>query len=125
MPRKNVVSAFKMIEDGDMSTEIISNETDVKNLDTATVRVAWDIGGTPVGVLTIEALQEKDDTAAASDASNWFTVDIDATITIDNTETDHQILFKNLPFDKIRLKYTATSGTGTMNAKITAKQAGS
>lgn len=124
MARKNVVSAFSMITDGDLSADITSLPTDVKNLDKASIRLAWDVAGSPVGVVTIEALQEKDNTAESEDEANWFTLEFGSIINIDNTETDHQILFNELPFDKIRLKYTATSGSGTLNAKITAKQVG-
>lgn len=122
MARKNVVSAFPMITDGDMSSDITSEITDVKHLDVATIRLQWTTVGTPVGVVNIQALQEKDG-ITTSDA-DWFNVDLDAVIVIDNTESEHQILFEQLPFDKIRLKYNRTSGTGTMNAKISAKQVG-
>ena len=111
-----------MITNGDMSGSITSEETDVKNLDVASIRVTWDIAGTPDGTLAIEALQEKDNTPISP--SDWFTVNLDATIVIDTSETEHQILFEQLPFDKIRLVYTPSSGSGTMNAKITAKQVG-
>ncbi len=60
MARKNVVIAFKMIVDGDMSADITSDPTDVKNLDQASIRVSWTTAGTPVGTLAIQALQEKD-----------------------------------------------------------------
>lgn len=124
MARKNTISAHPMIVDGDMSGDITSSVTDVKNLDKAYIRVTWDIGGSPVGELQFEALQEKDSTSAANDDANWFTLDFGDTLTIDNSETEHQILFESLPFDKLRLKYNSTSGTGTLNAKITAKQVG-
>ena len=122
MARKNIVQAFPLMTDEDMSGDITSAETSVKNLDKATVRITWDIGSSPVGVVTVQALQEKDNIPVSD--SDWFDVDFDATITIDNTETEHQILFETLPFDKIRLRYTRTSGSGTMNAKISAKQVG-
>ena len=122
MGRKNVVSAFQMITSGDMSADITSEETSVKNLDKASIRVTWDIGGTPVGTLVVQALQEKENIPVVD--ADWFDLDLGSTVTIDNTQTDHQIIFNELPFDKIRLKYNQTSGTGTMNAKISAKQVG-
>jgi len=122
MARKNVVNAFSMITDGDMSAEIISSVTDVKNLDNAAIRLTWDIGGTPVGTVTVEAVQTKESEPEAD--YEWFELDFGSTITIDNTGTEHQLIFNQLTFDKIRLKYNRTSGTGTMNAKITAKTVG-
>lgn len=113
-----------MIVLGDMSANVISEITDVKNLDNATIRVTWDTAGTPIGELRVQVLQEKDATSAENDELNWFDLDFGDTLTIDNTETEHQIIFTQLPFDKIRLQYFRTSGTGTMNAKISAKQVG-
>lgn len=122
MARKLVVQAFQLLTDQDMTSDFTSAETSVKNLDQASVRVSWTTGSSPVGELRFQALQEKDG-VPVSDA-DWFDIDFDATINIDSTETEHQILFEVLPFDKIRMRYIATSGTGVMNAKITAKTIG-
>lgn len=111
-----------MITSGDMTTTITSEETSVKNLDNASIRLSWDIAGTPVGEVIVQALQEKDDKPVTD--ADWFTLDFGSTIAIDNTQTDHQLILTQLPFDKIRLRYTPTSGSGTLNAKITAKQVG-
>jgi hypothetical protein len=122
MSRKNTISAFPMLDQADASSDVISLPTDVKNLDNASIRVTWT--GTPIGTLTVQAQQEKSDTSAAQDAASWFDIDLGATIAIDANETDHQLIFTQLPFDKIRLSYTSTSGTGTISAKISAKQVG-
>lgn len=111
-----------MLENGDMTLTLTSKETSVKNLDNASIRLEWDIAGTPVGEVVIQALQEKDNTNV--EEADWFDLDFGSTITIDNTQTDHQLILTQLPFDKIRLRYTPTSGSGTLNAKITAKQVG-
>jgi len=122
MARKNTIQAFSLITDGDMSGDITSLETSVKNLDVGTIRLTWDIGGTPVGEIKVQGLQEREGKPVVD--SDWFDVSFGSTLTIDNTETEHQLIFTQLPFDKIRLKYTSTSGTGTLNAKVSAKQVG-
>lgn len=109
-----------MFEDGDLSTDITSNVTNVRNLDKASIRVEWT--GTPVGELKVQALQEKENQPIAE--ADWFDLDLGSTITIDNTDTEHQIIFNELPFERIRLQYVSTSGTGVINAKISAKQVG-
>lgn len=120
MSRKNIIESFDLISSGDMSADITSSSTSVKNLDKASIRVTWDIGGTPSGTLTVEAKQQK----KGSPDSTWFTVDMGSTITIDTSATEHQLIFNELPFTDIRLKYSRTSGTGTMNAVISAKTVG-
>lgn len=123
MSRKNVVDAFDMIVDGDMSANITqSTFTDVRFLDNANIRVTWDAGGTPVGTLVIQAKQVKQ--GRPEEAADWFDVDFNTTIVIDNTATEHQIHLTQLPFTHIRVKYIRTSGTGTLNARLTARQIG-
>lgn len=120
MARKNVVSAFPIISDGDMSADLTSLETSVKNLDKASIRIEWT--GTPEGEIVVQALQEKDGVPVVD--ADWFDLSFGSTITIDATNTDHQLIFNELPFERLRLKYVATSGSGTLNAKISAKQVG-
>ena len=122
MARKNVISAHPMLTDGDMTADLTSSSTDIKNLDNASIRITWTTASNPVGEIKVQVLQEKDNTPFSD--SDWFDLDLGSTITIDNSESEHQIIFTQLPFDKIRIKYVATSGTGVMNVKISAKQVG-
>lgn len=123
MSRKNVIDAFDMIVDGDMSADITqSSHTDVRYLDNANIRVTWDVGGSPVGELFIQAKQVKQ--GQPEDAADWFDVDFNTPIAIDGTDTEHQIHLTQLPFTHIRVKYVRTSGSGTLNARLTARQIG-
>ena len=120
MARKNSISAYPIIVDQNMTASITSLETNVRNLDNASIRIDWT--GTPTGEIIIEALQEKD--REVTEPDDWFTLDFGSDIIIDVNNTDHQLIFTSLPFDKIRLKYTPTAGSGVLNAKITAKHIG-
>lgn len=120
MARKNVIHSFKMIDDGDASADITSSPTSTIHMDKASIRIEW--SGTPVGTVAIQAQQRKKDERIVE--ANWFDVDLGSTVTIDGTDTEHQILFNELPFTDLRVKYTSTSGTGTINVKISAKQVG-
>lgn len=122
MARKNTIQAFQLLTDQDLSADFISQETSVKNLDQASVRLSWTTAGLPVGEIRFQGLQEKEGTPI--DPSDWFDIDFDTTIPINSSESDHQILFEVLPFDRLRIRYIAASGAGTMNAKITAKTLG-
>lgn len=120
MARKNVIQAFKMIEDGDMSSNITSSVTNVENLDKAAILVEW-TSSSINGVITVEARHQKKETAAQA---TWYELDFGAAITVTTDNSSHQIVLNELPFTDIRVVYTATSGTGTLNATITSKTVG-
>ena len=120
MARKNVVPKYSMISDGDASADITSNPTSVINLDNASILISW--SGVPVGEILIQAQQRKSNEELVE--ADWVDLDLGDTVVIDNTEAEHQIIFKQLPFTDIRVKYVSTSGTGTLNAVITSKQIG-
>lgn len=109
-----------MIEDGDMSGNITSSVTNVENLDIAGILVEWSSSSIN-GVLTVEARHQKKDKA---EQATWYELDFGTAINIDTDNSFHQLVLNELPFTDIRIKYTSTSGTGTLNATLTAKQIG-
>ena len=77
------------------------------------------------GLFAIQARQEKSNARDVS--ADWFDLDLGSQILVDvpsNSILEHQIIFNELPFTDVRIVYAATSGTGTVNIKITAKQVG-
>lgn len=115
MGRKNVVKSYKMIDAGDLSGNITSNITSVINLDNASIHLIWS-GTSPVGVITVEARNGEND--------SWYELDFGSAINISGNSGDHQIVFTQMPFTDIRVKYTASSGTGSIDALITLKTIG-
>jgi hypothetical protein len=109
---KRVIPPFQVMIAADLAGNVTSSETDVMGLDYARYDIAWS-GTAPIGVMTVEYLKDGDAT--------WATLDV-GTIAVSGASGTHEILFTELPFKRIRLKYTRTSGTGTMNAYITAKE---
>lgn len=120
MSRKSVVAGFPMIQSGDLSANITSEIVSVKNLDNASIIVTW-TGATPIGVLTVEA---RNNGKGGATPEPWYTLDMGAAITISGNSGNHQLIFNLLPFTDLRLIYTATSGTGTLDAVITSKVSG-
>lgn len=114
MARKNVKS-FAMLEDASLAGNLTGVVTNVQNLDKASIHISW-TGTSPVGVVTVEARN--------SDKDSWYTVDMGAAINISGNSGDHLLVFNELPFYDMRLQYTASSGTGTVDAIITMKQTG-
>jgi hypothetical protein len=113
--RKNTLKAFKMLDAGDVSGNLQSATTNVLNLDKASISVTW-TGSSPVGTLEVLARNGEDDA--------WSALNFGSAISISGNSGDHRILLNEMPFTDIRIDYTATSGTGSLTAIITAKQVG-
>lgn len=120
MGRKNVIkNGFKMFDSQDISGSVISAQTSVHNLDKASIHVVWS-GSSPVGELKVEATNDNPENPNAV----WREVVFATAITISGSSGDHDIVFNELPFNAIRLQYTSTSGSGTLNATLSAKVVG-
>jgi len=120
MGRKNVIkNGYKMLNEADMSAPTTSNLTEVSNLDKASIHIVWS-GTAPIGTLKVESTND--------DASNplavWREVLFSTAIEVTGDNGDHDLVFNELPFNAIRLVYTPTSGTGVLNATLSAKVVG-
>lgn len=115
MARKNVLKSFKMIDAGDLSGNITSEITSVINLDKASIVLAW-TGTSPVGTIEVQARNGEDDA--------WRALEFSSAINISGNSGDHRILLNETPFTDIRVVYNFASGTGTLDAIVTAKQVG-
>jgi hypothetical protein len=115
MSRKNVLKSYKMLDAADISANASSPETSVINTDKASIHVVWS-GSSPVGTLVVQAKNGEFD--------SWYTLDFGSAISISGSSGEHSIVLNETPFERIKLVYTATSGTGTLNAVITMKTTG-
>lgn len=115
MGRKNVVKSFKMLDEADLSGSLESAIVNVINLDKASIHLNW-TGTSPVGVITVEARN--------GEKSSFYELDMGGVINITGNSGDHQLNFLELPFTDIKVVYTSTSGTGTIDATISAKVVG-
>lgn len=114
MARKNVFT-FAMFDGADLSGDLISPITNTINMDKASIHVSWN-GTAPVGEFSIEARNSATD--------SWYSLDFGNPIAVATDSGNHQLLLNELPFYEIRLNYYATSGTGTVDAVLVAKQVG-
>ena len=120
MGRKNVIkNGYKMLENADMTATTTSKLTEVSNLDKASIHVVWS-GTAPIGTITVESTNDNPDNPLAV----WREVVFNATIEVTGDNGDHDIVFNELPFNAIRIKYAPTSGSGTINAALSAKVVG-
>lgn len=111
--RKNTLLPISIVRSGDMSSNITSNSVNIQFQDFVSIEVI--ITGTATGSLAVQG---------SHDNTNWvsYPLSADNTITAGSPSSflieNHQVL----PSPYIRLTYTATSGSGTMNATLTARQ---
>lgn len=115
MGRKNVVKQFLMFDGADLSGNLTSDPTNVINLDIASIHIRWD-GASPDGEIFVDVRNGEDD--------EWYTLSFSTTILVSGNTGDHQILFTEMPFTDIRLRYVANSGSGDLFASLTMKTTG-
>lgn len=68
--------------------------------------------GTPTGTIAIEC---------TTDGTNYGDIVVDPVITLSGAAGQHFVHIRWSPFKKVRLAYTRTSGTGSLDAYITGK----
>ena len=115
MARKNIVASYAMIDAGDLSGNLTSSIVNVQNMDKGSIHLSW-AGSSPVGTVVVQARNGEKDP--------WFNLNMGAAINISGASGDHQLIFNEMPFTDIQLQYTATSGSGALDAIITLKQLG-
>lgn len=118
MSRKNNILKFQNITNGDMSQATITSAiTDIQFLDN--IGIQLNFTGSPVGIAAIQVSADhaQDMFGNVTMAGSW------ATITSSSMVGGSPIYFdlNQLSAPYLRIVYTKTSGTGTLNGFITAK----
>lgn len=97
------------IEDGDMSGNLSSSIIDISEVTGYCVHAIW--SGAPVGNLLIEG---------SNDSSNFVAVNTQAT---GGASGQHLLNVEKIHYRYLRVRFSFTSGTGTLNCYISAKRA--
>jgi hypothetical protein len=116
--RKNIVQKFDMLKGVSAASPQTSVKTNVEQLDSASIHVKF--SSVVSGTLTVEA---RNGSYPEHDDSNWYPLSFGSALTI-TSETDVQILLKEMPFSEIRLKWVPSAATGIVNAFLTMKTYG-
>lgn len=105
-----------------MAANITSAVTIVQNLSMISYDISWS-GTTPVGTMTVEVSNtySVNPDGTVRTAGNWTTLTLSSTTNVSGNNGNGFIDVDQTGAFAMRLKYTRTSGTGTMNATITAK----
>ena len=110
----------QVVTDGDMSTaSFYSLASNAGSLLYPSYQVSWT--GTPTGVITVEVSNNYD---RIRDTGNWDTLTLETAISQPAGGASNVLIDLTwLPFQFVRLKYTRTAGSGTMQAHYFAKGA--
>jgi len=124
MARKDTLKSYVLLNEQSTASsfDTYSNPTNIDYLDNVGIQVVWT--GTTVGVLEVYGSNDAANAQQGKYPTNWSKFEFGATINVDTTNSDLLIHMNQVPYSWIALKYTATSGTGTMTAKLTVKMVG-
>lgn len=119
--RKSNLKKFSAITSGDMSlASITSTVTNIEFLDNIAVQLTW--SGSPVGTFQIQVSLDynQDNNGNVLAAGNWVPLTLGTSL---STSVGSPIFvdMNQLSAPWIRIVYTRTSGSGTLNALISAK----
>lgn len=123
MASRPILPPFPVITNGDMSQATITSAvTVIQNVSMLSYDISWS-GTSPVGAMTVQVSntykQNADGTVA--NAGNWTTLALSAAAPVSGNTGNGFIDVDGTAGYAIRLVYTKTSGTGTLNVIASGK----
>lgn len=121
MSTRTNLKPFSVITNTSMGASVISPPTIINYATGVGYDISWT--GTPVGTFSVEISNtySVDAMGNQANAGNWTAVTLSAPITAAGTADNAFINLAGLEAYAIRLHYTRTSGTGTLNATVSGK----
>jgi len=124
MSSRPQLNPFPVITNGDMTTTLTSIPTVIQKLSMLSYDISW-TGVSPVGNVSLQVSNtySLNEDGTVRNAGNWNTVPLNGTTAVsDNTgngfiDVDEQGAYA------VRIVYTPTSGTGSLNAVVNCKVA--
>ncbi len=102
-----------------MGSSINSTIINAKYFKTLTIQLVWSSGSTPVGAFTIQTSDDAGSDEAGTGVTNWDTYTNSTVNTGANSGSFTYRLLITSPW--VRLVYTRTSGSGTLDARYSGK----
>jgi hypothetical protein len=124
MASRPILSPYQVITNGDMSlASITSQPSIIQNLSKVAYSVSW-AGSSPVGVLSVQVSNDYSQNAEGGtlNPGTWNTITLSTPANVSGNTGVGFIDIDSAAF-AIRLVYTKTSGTGSLQAFITGKVA--
>jgi hypothetical protein len=123
------IKPFQVVVNGDMSANITSTPTIISNLSRLSYGISWS-GTSPVGTLSVQASNDyalNPDGRTAANAGTWNTLTFMSggsavqSIAVSGNTGNGFIDIGPCGAYALRLVYTKTSGTGTLQATVVGK----
>lgn len=121
MPVKNFLPPNLIVDDGDMTQATITSDvTDIRYLDNISIQCIFT--GTPTGSFALEgSLDYYKINGAVQNTGTWTPITLSSTPAASGSAGNILLDLNQLSFPYIRIVYTKTSGTGTLNVYISGK----
>lgn len=122
MSSRPLFKPFPVIQDGDMSGSITSKITIIQQLSLISYSISWS-GASPVGSVVVEVSNDYTQEADGSvrNPGIWNALPLDSATSVSGNSGNGFIDIDLNSGYALRLRYVSTSGTGTMQAIVSAK----
>lgn len=119
--RKNTLRKYQTITNGSMAGSLTSTVTNIQFLDA--IGVQFNFTGTPTGSFQVQVSADyaQDDNGNVQVAGNWVNMTLSPAPVASGSADSIYIDIRSTSAPWMRLVYTRSSGSGTLNAFITAK----
>lgn len=121
MSTRPIIKPFPVFSSSSMATSLTSPATIISNLSGVGYDIAWT--GAPVGTFSVQISNTVTLNAqgAVATAGSWTTLTLSSSIAAAGSADNAFINLAGVEAYAIRLVYTRSSGTGTLNATISGK----
>ncbi len=121
MAARPYLPPFPVVTNGDMSANINSLITNIQQIPYVSYSVSWT--GAPVGSFSVQVSNDYELNSAGQvlNAGTWDTLPLTNPVTASGSAGNGFIDIRGTSAAWIQLVYTATSGSGTLNATIAGK----
>lgn len=124
MSSRTQLNPYSVITNGSMAGNITSSVTITQKLSLVSYAVSW-TGTAPVGAMSVQVSNDYSlyPNGLVNNAGTWNTLPLSASTAVSGGTGNGFIDIDANAGYALRLVYTRTSGTGTMNATVTGKVA--
>ncbi len=122
MSRKLTLAPYKVIDAGSMGTTLTSTVTNIQYLDNVGVQLNFTTSDA-VGTFQVQVSMDYTQDAVGNvlNAGNWINLTLNPSPVAASAANQIYIDINQVSAPYMRVKYTRTSGTGTLTAYITGK----
>lgn len=118
---KNVLLPSRIVAATSMASTVTSPPTNVQYLDNVVYQAQWT--GTPTGTFSVQGSLDYQQAVGGSviSAGTWVALPLSAAVTAAGSADQAEFDLNGIPYPWIRLVYTASSGSGTLDVYICGK----